>query len=192
MASNENVRIGAEYLNAALRALIPGADFARDNDLAATPARLARALAEMTSGYTEDPAAHLQRTFDVRHDELVLVRDIPFASLCEHHVLPFAGTVSVAYIPQGRIVGLSKIPRMVAGFARRLQVQERLTTQVAEAMERALGPKGVAVHVRGNHSCMQLRGARTHGEMVTSSMRGVFRNDASARAEVLSLMGVGR
>ncbi len=182
----ERANEAAEYIRGALSALLPGVTL--NEDLEETPARLARALAEMTSGYQEDPRVHLQRTFGVAHDEAVVVRDIRFASLCEHHVLPFSGTVSVGYIPSDRIVGLSKIPRMVRGYAARLQVQERLTTQIASAIEEVLRPRGVAVLVRGEHSCMQLRGVRANGEMVTSAMRGVFRNDASARAEVLQLM----
>ncbi len=183
-----DVDIAAQYIRSALHAIAPELEL--NGDLDETPARMARALDEMMSGYGSDPARHLERTFDVAHDEVVVVRDIPFASLCEHHVLPFSGHVSCAYIPSGRIVGLSKIPRMVAGYAARLQVQERLTEQVARALEEKLQPKGVAVYVRGVHSCMQLRGVRSHGEMVTNVTLGAFRTDASARVEVMKLMGL--
>jgi GTP cyclohydrolase I len=193
MSSRTDLHISraAAHLEAALAELCPTVDFAT-SDLRETPDRMARALAQLTAGTTADPAVHLETTFDVKHDQVILVRDVPFNSLCEHHVLPFSGHVSVAYIPRKRIVGLSKIPRMVRGFAQRLQVQERFTTQVAEAMEAKLKPVGVAVYVRAHHSCMSLRGVQSHGEMVTSVMLGAFRNDTAARAEVLNLMGVGR
>lgn len=170
------------HLRAALESLVPHVE-------KETPARLGAALREMTRGYQEEPGDHLERTFDVAHQEVVIVRGIRFASLCEHHVLPFTGEVAVAYIPSGRIVGLSKIPRMVEGYAARLQVQERLTSQIADTMQARLEPRGVAVLVRGEHSCMRLRGARASGEMITSAMRGVFMTDPAARAEVLSLFG---
>ena len=168
-----------------LRAL--GEDITRDG-LRETPHRYAKAMAELTSGMREDPATIL-KTFPLEGDGgIVCVRSIPFSSLCEHHLLPFVGEASVAYIPGRSIVGLSKIPRLVHCYARRLQVQERLACQVADAMERYLKPKGVAVVIRGEHSCMRMRGVRSTGDMVTSEMRGVFRGDPSARAEVMGVM----
>ncbi len=186
----EQAKFAKSGLIDAWRYINPAVRFA--GELEETPERFARAMREMTRGYFEEPAEHLKRTFRSDSDEVVVVRDIPFASLCEHHMLPFSGVVSVAYIPNGLIVGLSKIPRMVRGFAARLQVQERLTSEIGAAMNSALNPKGVAVHIRAAHTCMQLRGARAHGEMITSAMLGVFRTDPSARAEALTLIGVGR
>lgn len=155
-----------------------------------TPNRYARAILELTRGYDEEPSDHLNKTFDAEgYDELIVVRDIPFTSLCEHHVLPFVGTASVAYVPFNRVVGLSKIPRCVLGYAARLQIQERLTSQVADAMEKCLNPKGVAVVVRAQHQCASCRGVRVTGaEMVTSAMRGVFMEDEKSRAEILGLI----
>lgn len=155
-----------------------------------TPARLTKALRQMTSGYSAD-IDKMMTTFPSEGDAVVCVRDIPFASLCEHHVLPFSGFVSVAYIPGERIVGLSKIPRLVHAYARRLQVQERLGTQIAEELTKRLNPAGVAVVIRGAHSCMRLRGVESAGDMVTSTMRGVFMDEAEARAEVMRLFNLG-
>lgn len=152
-----------------------------------TPARALKALLEMTSGYADDPAKILSKTFNEPCDEMVLVRDIPFWSLCEHHMLPFHGTATVAYIPDGKIVGLSKIPRTVNAFARRLQVQERLTHQVAEAMNQALKPKGVGVLIKASHLCMAIRGIKSGGEMVTSCLLGAMKEDSKAREEFLAL-----
>lgn len=155
-----------------------------------TPARMIKALRELTDGYAIEPKRLLTQ-FDSEGDPLVVVKDIEYSSLCEHHVLPFTGTVSVAYIPNQKIVGLSKIPRVVRAYSRRLQVQERLTDQVADSLQ-GLDPKGVAVLVRGVHSCCQLRGIERRAEMVTSALRGVFKSDVSARAEVMALLGAGR
>jgi GTP cyclohydrolase IA len=163
-------------------------DFSREG-VKDTPLRMVRALRELTEGYEQDPFELLGRTFPRDgYDQVVAVRALPFVSLCEHHVLPFTGTVSVAYLPGERIVGLSKIPRTVRALSRRLQVQERLTKPIADVLDQALEPRGVAVIVRALHSCMALRGIESTGEMVTSDVRGVFRNDASARAEVLEVL----
>lgn len=170
-----------------LEGILQGAEDIHREDLVRTPERMTKALREMTSGYRVDIKA-LMTTFASEGDALVAVRDIPFASLCEHHVLPFAGTVSVAYIPHKRIIGLSKIPRLVHAFARRLQVQERLGVQVADALVEHLSPLGVAVIIRGEHSCMRLRGVESTGEMVTSTMRGVFKESQNARTEVMGLL----
>lgn len=160
----------------------------RREGLQQTPQRVLRTLAELTSGYQQDPAAILQTTFTGACDQMVVVRDIPYTSLCEHHLLPFHGQVALAYIPAGgRIVGLSKLPRLVQCYARRLQVQERLTEQLAEALMQYLQPLGVGVAVTGEHTCMRIRGIRSSGCMLTSALRGVFLEKPEARAEFLSL-----
>ncbi len=156
-----------------------------------TPLRMLKALRELTDGYAVEDPSTLLTDFPPEGDQIVVVRDIEFSSLCEHHVLPFTGTVSVAYLPTKRIVGLSKIPRIIRAYSRRLQVQERLTVQIAKALER-LEPEGVAVIVRGVHQCCSLRGAERRAEMVTSHLVGVFRDDPQARAEVLDLLGAKR
>jgi GTP cyclohydrolase I len=167
-----------------------GQDLSRDG-LAATPDRVARMLLELTSGYYEDPASQLKTSFNAEHDEMVIVRDIPFASLCEHHMIPFIGRAHLAYIPNdsGRITGLSKLARVVDGFARRLQVQERLTTQVADALEETLEPKGALVVIEAEHLCMSMRGVRKPGTLtITSAVRGLFRSDPRTRAEAMALI----
>jgi GTP cyclohydrolase I len=146
---------------------------------------------EVLAGFAENPADHLEVTFAADHDEMVMVRDIPFASLCEHHLIPFIGRAHVAYIPgdDGRITGLSKLARLVDGFAKRLQVQERMTTEIADAVEQALAPKGVLVVVDAEHLCMSMRGVKKPGtSTVTSAVRGLFRNDASTRAEAMAFV----
>lgn len=154
-----------------------------------TPNRVARAYGELTAGLREDPSLHLQTIFNERYDEVVLLRNIEFHSLCEHHLLPFTGKAHVAYMPDGKVVGLSKLARLVEGFARRPQVQERLTTQIADALMDKLNPLGSAVVIEATHTCMTIRGAKKHGAtMVTSALRGIFKENPSSRAEVLSLM----
>ena len=168
-----------------------GDDPDRDG-LARTPRRVAEMYAEVFGGLHEDPARHLVVTFDADHDEMVLVRDIPIYSLCEHHLVPFHGRAHVAYIPgaDGRITGLSKLARLVDGFAKRPQVQERLTTQVADALMEALEPRGALVMVEAEHMCMSMRGVRKPGAFtVTSAVRGIFKENAATRAEVMSLLG---
>lgn len=163
-----------------------GEDPAR-NGLLETPARVCKALREMTEGYRMDPAVILSKTFAESYDEVVILRDIAFTSLCEHHLLPFIGTVDIGYIP-GKVVGLSKLARLVDCFAKRLQMQERLARQIAGALELHLEAKGVAVVIRGTHACMSCRGVRKPGsEMITSLMLGVFRDHPEARAEFLQL-----
>lgn len=165
-----------------------GEDSARDG-LQDTPFRFLKALTEHTEGYREDPKKHLEKTFDVDHNDLVLVKDIPFNSLCEHHLAPFVGKVHIAYIPKARITGLSKFGRVVEGYAKRLQVQERLTQEIADAVQEVLDPQAVAVIVEAEHTCMSGRGIKKHGaSTVTSTMRGLFETDASARAELLQLI----
>jgi GTP cyclohydrolase I len=157
-----------------------------------TPARVARAWKEYAKGYEEDPAHHLSRTFEEvgGYDEIVLLRDIPFQSHCEHHLAPIIGKAAIAYLPGDRVVGISKLARVLHGFARRLQVQERLTAQVADCVWDHLKPLGVAVVIEASHACMSARGVSTPGVMMTTSrMMGVFRSDERSRREVLSLMG---
>lgn len=174
----------------ALRELfgVMGEDAQRDG-LQDTPFRFVKALAEHTVGYREDPKLHLEKTFDVDHQDLVLVKDIPFNSLCEHHLAPFVGKVHIAYIPSDKITGLSKFGRVVEGYAKRLQVQERLTQEIADAIQEVLNPQAVAVIVEAEHTCMSGRGIKKHGATtVTSTMRGLFKENASARAELLQLI----
>jgi len=157
--------------------------------LVETPRRVAEMYVELFEGIEADPGEHLRVTFEAAHDEMVMVRDIPFTSLCEHHLLPFVGHAHLAYLPglSGRITGLSKMARLVEGYARRLQVQERMTTQIVEAMERELSPRGSIVVVEAEHFCMSMRGVKKPGATtVTSAVRGVFRDDAAYRAEALS------
>ena len=156
-----------------------------------TPGRVARAYEDLLSGYSQDPKKILSKIFESDYDEMVTVCGIAFSSLCEHHALPFTGTASVAYIPSaGKVVGLSKIPRLVDCFARRFQIQERLTMQIANTLMKAITPKGVAVVIRAEHSCMALRGVTKPGaSMVTSAMLGIFRDDRSTREEFLILSG---
>ena len=166
-----------------------GEDPGRDG-LLRTPARVARSLRFLTDGYQRDPIAILNNAvFEESYDEMVLVKDIEFYSLCEHHLLPFFGRMHIGYIPDGRIVGLSKLPRMVSMFARRLQVQERLTTDVAGAIETVLRPKGVAVVAESIHLCMMMRGVEQQNAFaITSSLRGAFANDPKTRAEFMELI----
>jgi len=160
-----------------------------------TPARYVRALEEHFAGYSQDPAQHLDRTFEEvqGYDELVLVSDIEVYSHCEHHMVPFVGKAHVGYIPNGRVVGLSKLARVVDVFAKRLQVQEKLTVQIAQAIERSLSPHGVAVILQCQHFCMCYRGVRKPGSWTTTSrLRGTFLNDSAARMELLTLLGLRR
>ncbi|WP_228244040.1 GTP cyclohydrolase I FolE [Porphyrobacter sp. GA68] len=157
-----------------------------------TPARVARAWREYCLGYTEDPAVHLSRVFEEvgGYDEIVLLRDIPFQSHCEHHMAPIIGKAAIAYLPRDRVVGISKLARVLHGFARRLQIQERLTAEVANCVWDHLRPHGVAVVIEASHACMTARGVRTPGvQMVTSKLLGSFLEDERSRKEVLSLMG---
>ena len=166
-----------------------GEDPGRDG-LQRTPARVAKALRFLTEGYEQDPQAILNNAlFEVSYDEMVLVKDIDFYSLCEHHMLPFFGRAHVAYIPNGRVVGLSKLPRLVQMLARRLQVQERLTTQIADTIEQVLSPRGVAVVVESIHLCMMMRGVEQQNAFaITSAMRGGFQEDSKTRSEFMELI----
>jgi len=167
-----------------------GEDPDRDG-LQRTPERVARMYAEIFRGLAEDPAQHLSVTFEADHDEMVLVRDIPLYGICEHHLVPFAGRAHVAYIPgpDGRITGLSKIARLVEGYARRPQIQERLTTQIADALVGVLKPDGVLVMLEAEHFCMSMRGVKKPGALtLTSAVRGLFKTNAATRSEALSLI----
>ena len=170
-----------------------GEDPDRDG-LQKTPKRVARMYAEVFAGLQEDPEHHLKVQFETGHDEMVMVRDIPFYSMCEHHLMPFVGRAHVAYIPgeRGMITGLSKLARLVEAYARRPQVQERLTTQVADKLMEVLEPRGTLVVVEAEHQCMSMRGVQKPGSLtITSAVRGQFRNTAT-RAEAMHLIGVGR
>jgi GTP cyclohydrolase IA len=160
----------------------------RREGLQATPRRVAAMYEELFAGVDDDPGSYLTVTFEADHDEMVMVRDIPFASLCEHHMIPFMGKVHVGYIPgqDGRITGLSKLARLVDAYAHRLQVQERMTTQIADTMEKALVPRGVLVVVEAEHLCMSMRGVKKPGTLtITSAVRGLFRDDPRTRAEAM-------
>jgi GTP cyclohydrolase IA len=166
-----------------------GEDPAREG-LARTPERMQRTYEFLTKGYAEDPEALLRKAlFTVTYDEMVIVKDIEMFSLCEHHMLPFFGKVHVAYIPKGKVIGLSKIPRLIEIFSRRLQIQERLTTQIAETIQNAIHPQGVGVVIEARHLCMMMRGVeKQHSAAVTSSMLGCFRETQETRTEFLSLI----
>jgi len=167
-----------------------GEDPARDG-LQRTPERVAKSMRFFTEGYAQDPKEILNDAlFEVDYDEMVIVKDIDFYSLCEHHLLPFFGRVHVAYIPNGKVVGLSKIPRVAEMFAKRLQVQERLTMQIAETLETVLQPKGVAVVIESIHLCMMMRGIESpNASAITSSIRGEFERDSKTRSEFMDLIG---
>ncbi len=184
-----------EAVQDAIRTLIEwtGDDPTREG-LLETPARVARAWKEYCLGYEEDPAVHLSRVFEEvgGYNEIVLLRDIPFQSHCEHHMAPIIGKAAIAYLPTDRVVGISKLARVLHGFARRLQVQERLTAEVADCIWENLQPQGVAVVIEASHACMTARGVRTPGVgMVTSRMMGTFLDDPRSREEVMKLMGYG-
>ena len=176
---------------AAIRVLIEwaGDDPAREG-LAETPARVARAYRQLFSGYEEDPRAYLEKTFEEvgGYDELIVLRDIRVVSFCEHHMLPFIGRAHVGYLPTNRVVGISKLSRVVNAFSRRLQIQEKLTAEIAEAIQDILQPHGVGVMIEAEHSCMTMRGVNTPGSnLVTSRLMGVLRDDARTREEFLRL-----
>lgn len=191
--SGANASIPAEVA-AAIRTLIRWAGDDPDREgLLDTPRRVARAWQEYCAGYRDDPAHHLSRVFEEvgGYDEIVLLKDIPFQSHCEHHMAPIIGRAHIAYLPRDHVVGISKLARVLHGFARRLQVQERLTAEVADCIWDNLKPLGVAVVIEASHACMTARGVRTPGvSMTTSRMMGVFRDDDRSRREVLALMGL--
>jgi GTP cyclohydrolase I len=183
-------------IEAAVREILRAVGEDPDRDgLLNTPGRVARMYEEVLAGIRENGDEHLQVTFDAGHDEMVMVRDIPFQSLCEHHMVPFIGKAHVAYIPgaDGRITGLSKLARLVDAYAKRLQVQERLTAQIADELSDSLRPKGVLVVVEAEHLCMSMRGVRKPGSTtVTSAVRGLFRENAATRAEAMQFIHATR
>jgi GTP cyclohydrolase I len=184
--------LDTERIEHAVREILEaiGEDPDRDG-LVRTPARVAKMYEEIFAGLREDPSHHLTVTFEADHDEMVMVRDIPLHSMCEHHLVPFAGRAHVAYIPgsDGRITGLSKIARLVDGFAKRPQVQERLTTQIADALVDVLSPSGVLVLIEAEHFCMSMRGVKKPGSLtITNAVRGLFKSNPATRAEAMSLI----
>jgi len=186
----ENTSIDRERVQTAVVELLKaiGEDPEREG-LVDTPRRIADMYAEIFSGLAIDPSDYLRVGFEVAHDEMVILRDIPFYSMCEHHFLPFHGTAHVGYIPHGRVVGISKLARVVEGFARRPQIQEQLTSQIAQAIMDTLKPDGVAVVIEAEHLCMTMRGVQKPGSrMVTSAMRGQFKQSSVTRSEFLSLV----
>lgn len=190
MANGNGGGVDGERIRAAVIELLEavGDDPAREG-LADTPRRIAGMYAEIFDGLGVDPAEYLRVGFEVAHDEMVILRNIPFYSMCEHHLLPFHGEAHVGYLPEGRVVGISKLARVVEAYARRPQLQERLTSQVAETIMEALAADGVAVVVEAEHLCMTMRGVRKPGSrMVTSAMRGQFKRSSVTRSEFLALV----
>jgi GTP cyclohydrolase I len=188
--SDQKFNVDRERIERAVREILiaVGEDPDREG-LLETPARVARMYSEVFSGLHTDPRIHLKRVFTENYDEIVLVRDIEFHSMCEHHLLPFSGRAHVGYLPNGKVVGLSKLARVVDEVARRPQVQERMTETIANMIEQDLGARGVAVMIESTHSCMTMRGIRKAGaSCTTSAMRGVFRENLSSRAEILGLI----
>lgn len=168
-----------------------GEDPSREG-LKQTPARVAKMYSELLAGMHKDPKEHLRSVFSESYDEIVLLRGIPFYSICEHHLMPFMGSAHVAYLPKGKVLGVSKLARIVDDFARRLQTQERLTYQIADFIMDSLKPQGAAVVIEASHSCMTIRGIKKPGSvMVTSALRGIFRKDPKSRSELLSLIHNG-
>jgi GTP cyclohydrolase I len=183
-------KVDTERIEKAVREILlaVGEDANREG-LKRTPERVGRMYAELLGGMREDPKDHLRSVFTENYNEIVLLRDIPFYSICEHHLMPFIGSADVAYLPSGMVLGVSKLARIVDCFARRLQTQERLTYQIADFIMDSLHPLGVAVVLEASHSCMTIRGIKKPGStMVTSALRGIFMKDPRTRSEVLSLM----
>ena len=189
--SPRNDKVDLASIESAVRTILAAVGEDPDREgLLETPARVARMYREMFAGLATDPGRHLDKVFTEQYDEIVLVRDISFCSMCEHHLLPFMGHAHIAYLPSGRVVGLSKLARVVEEVARRPQVQERMTQTVADLVEDRLTARGVAVVINSTHSCMTIRGVRKPGALcVTSAMRGVFRDDPKSRLEVMNLIG---
>jgi GTP cyclohydrolase I len=188
--SKKNKTINTKKIEQAVRQILLaiGEDTKREG-LKDTPVRVAKMYTELLAGMHEDPKQHIRKAFREKYDEVVLLRDISFYSICEHHLMPFIGSAHVAYLPTGMVLGVSKLARIIDCFSRRLQVQERLTDQIADFIMDNLEPMGVAVVLEASHSCMTIRGIKKPGSvMVTSSLRGVFKKDPRSRNEVLSLM----
>ncbi len=194
MGEKNKQKIDSEAIEKAVRQILlaVGEDADREG-LQRTPRRVANMYAELLAGMWHDPKEHLKSVFSEDYNEVVLLRDISFYSVCEHHMMPFIGKAHVAYLPDGKVLGVSKLARVVDCFARRLQVQERLTVQIADFFMENLKPKGVAVVIEASHSCMTIRGIKKPGSaMVTSALRGIFIRDSKSRSEVLRLMNVDR
>ena len=190
--SKKNKNIDVERIEKAVKEILisVGEDTGREG-LKATPARVAKMYAELLAGMSEEPKKHLRGAFAENYDEIVLLRNVPFYSICEHHLMPFIGSAHIAYLPDGTVLGVSKLARIVDCFAHRLQVQERLTNQIADFIMDSLKPKGTAVVLEASHSCMTIRGIKKpNSVMVTSALRGIFRKDPRSRNEVLGLMHV--
>ncbi len=193
MGSKNEGKVDIERIEKAVKEILlaVGEDVGRDG-LKGTPERVARMYTELLAGMQEEPKKHLRNVFTEKYDEVVLLRDIPFYSICEHHLMPFIGSAHVAYLPSGMVLGISKLARIVDCFTRRLQVQERLTNQIADFIMNSLKPRGVAVVLEASHSCMTIRGIKKPGSvMVTSALRGIFKSDPKSRSEVMSLMHKG-
>ena len=187
-------KVDLKRIEAAVKEILlaVGEDTKREG-LQETPLRVAKMYEELLAGMNHDPSEHVAKVFHENYDEVVLLRDIPFYSVCEHHMMPFIGKAHIAYLPDGKVLGVSKLARIVDCFARRLQVQERLTGQVADFLMENLKPKGVAVVIEASHSCMTIRGIKKPGSMmVTSALRGIFIRDPRSRSEVLGLMHVDK
>ncbi len=192
--TDPNHPVDLDTIEAAMRTILTalGEDADREG-LLDTPRRVARMYAELFQGLRENPADHLEVNFTEHYDEMVILRDIPFHSLCEHHLLPFMGRAHVAYLPRGRVAGVSKLARVVECFARRPQIQERLTTQIADLLMDKLDARGVGVIIEAEHTCMTVRGVRKSGSvMVTSAMRGLFKSNPSTRHEAINLLTGGK
>ncbi len=194
MSEKSEEKVDLARIESAVREILlaVGEDVQREG-LRGTPGRVADMYAELLGGMWQDPKEHLTSVFRENYDEIVLLRDVPFYSVCEHHIMPFIGSAHVAYLPDGQVLGVSKLARVVDCFARRLQVQERLTVQIADFLMDNLRPKGIAVVIEASHSCMTIRGIKKPGSvMVTSALRGIFIRDPRSRNEVLRLMNVDR
>ena len=193
-AAGSEIDMDLPRIEAAVREILIAVGENPDREgLLETPARVARMYAELFAGLDADPSAHLRKTFPEKYDEVVLVKDITFESMCEHHLLPFMGKAHVAYLPSGKVVGLSKIARVVEVLSRRPQVQERMTQTLADLFVRELQPRGVAVILEATHTCMTIRGIHKPGSITTTSaMRGIFKENALTRGELLSLVYGGR
>jgi len=189
-SNGRKYRVDLKSIERAVRDILTAVGEDPDREgLQETPARVARMYAEMFSGLHDDPRVHLKKVFSEKYDEVVVVRDIAFSSMCEHHLLPFSGKAHIGYIPDGRVVGLSKLVRVVESVARRPQVQERMTETIADLLVSELNAKGVAVIVEASHSCMTIRGVcKPDSLCVTSAMKGIFRSNISSRSEILQLM----
>jgi GTP cyclohydrolase I len=191
--SKDGIMVDIERIEKAVREILlaVGEDVGREG-LKYTPQRVAAMYAELLAGMHEDPSEHVRSIFTEKYDEVVLLRDIPFYSICEHHLMPFIGSAHVAYLPSGVVLGVSKLARIIDCFSHRLQVQERLTDQIADFLMTSLKPQGVVVVLEASHSCMTIRGVKKSGSvMVTSALRGIFKKDPKSREEVMSLMHKG-